>query len=332
MPVSYPHASRFSPRVAAWLRVSLYVGALAMALFLWSARAVYAETELALREMTQGLAAELGPELMGEPARFSINGQILHFAVAQSRLPVAEVLARFEASCHGAREPIGLELPEDNGKQATFVRALLAFTERLLVMRSEQPGEGHLLCFAQPPGRSGLAGMVQGVQEFAASGDLSRLGQLRHVSARAFPDGTTQVRTVWSEGSLALLSLFPVSGDAPGEDPRDVPRPSSARRVGSARIAGRPFGLHVYASREPPQALLSFYERALSARGWERVPTLPELEANGAARAQSSTGGDTLARAFTRDGRALTLGLRAASEGSVISLVDLGSVQRAVAY
>jgi hypothetical protein len=201
-----------------------------------------------------------------------------------------------------------------------LLRALIEDPGRLGVLRGESADEGHLACLAQPRGTSGLMAFLERAGDFVASGDLSRLGDVRYVAARKLDSGKTHVIAVWSEGELRIGSLFPESGDAPGTDLPDVPRPPEATRQLCAMAAGRSFGLRLYDSPRPQQEVLAFYERELPSRGWEPLRT--RLEAG---RLRDGTS----VRAFTRDGHVVALGIGGTNTGKTgISLIDLGAVGR----
>jgi hypothetical protein len=71
--------------------------------------------------------------------------------------------------------------------------------------------------------RLSVSDLTSRLQDFAKTGDLSAVGELRYVLAHRV-DGKTAVLTMWTEGPTPLLKMFPTSGDAPGRDPQEVPR------------------------------------------------------------------------------------------------------------
>jgi hypothetical protein len=305
-------------------------------------RSAYAETEEKLLRFGEDVTAELGPDVVGEPQPLSINGEQLFVSSKQTELSVPEVLDRLADSCaaraRGARAPSPLQpapgdrwlLDLDEKVQRAekpqalpaLLDSLLHQPERLGILRDERAGAGQLACIAAPHGSGGLSGFLTRVREFVSSGDLAAIGDARYVAARRLENGKTHVLTIWSEGTFRIGALFPESGDAPGSDLPDVPRPIAATRELCVIAPGRSFALRLYGSTQPPQEVLAFYARALPEQGWDPLPTrLPDGRLdNGAAM-----------RAFTREGRAVAIGTSSTADGTtVVSLADLGAVRRSV--
>lgn len=231
-------------------RVSLYLAFVVAGLSFWFVRSAYAQAEDAVRRFGEGLAKELGPGVLGPAQGFQVNGQRVFVASRQTELSVREVLDRFDRSCaSGSSE--GKGRPSARAEfDATLERKALLETVvhhpgRLGVVRHETDEEGQLACLAAPDGRRGLSAVLQAVQEFTESGDLSRLGQMRYVTARKLGNGKTHVIAIWSEGKFLLDSLFPETGDAAGSDMDGVPRPPEAARELCATALDQPFGLRL---------------------------------------------------------------------------------------
>jgi hypothetical protein len=228
----------------------------------------------------------------------------------QQPAPFEQVLLDLEQT--EEREAAAQELPP-------LLRTLLHDPARLGVVRDERADAGHLACLAQP-GRRALGAFLGRVTDFTASGDLSALGDVRYATAHTLENGKTHVFAVWSEGEFRLDSLFPASGDAPGSDLPDIPRPPSATRPLCVTALGRGFSLRLYDSAHPREDLLAFYERELPVQGWEPLPSMLE--------GQRLRDG-TYVRAFTRNGQAVAIGVGATRDGKTgVSLVDLGVIAR----
>jgi hypothetical protein len=175
-----------------------------------------------------------------------------------------------------------------------------------------------LSCLAPSTPQLGTDGLVHSVRTFMESGDLSELGDLRYITARRQPSGKTQVVAVWTEGRFLLRSIFPERGDVPGSDMVDVPRPPGSVRSVCATALRRSFGYRLYESDQPAREVLSFYELTLAQRGWASVDGVDE----------PANASDSLhMRAFTKDGRALGIGVDHDEQGTTqISLVDMGKI------
>ena len=319
-------------RWAGVARVAAYVGLVNLGVTYLLMRSAYAGAEKAVQRFGNQLTKELGGQLVGEPQAVSVNGQMMFLAAKETALPVKSVLDQFDANCEahsgGLREQFAkipgfeqrkLELPES-----------MRDPGRIGIIRSDagrasaNETEAHLVCIAQPGNGGGVEGVVKRVKEFLATGDVSRIGDMRYVAARKMENGKTQVIAVWTEGAFNIEAMFPDQGDAPGTDAPDVPRPPEAVRRLSAVVPERPYAVRSYDSKLPPADVLAFYDQKLNAAGWETRPsalgeTGPELRP-----------GET--RAFTREGRALLVSAKIQELGETsVTTIELGTLERVVA-
>jgi hypothetical protein len=80
---------------------------------------------------------------------------------------------------------------------------------------------------------------------------------------------TTTLLVFWTEGSAPVFSVFPKTGDAPGRDPKDLPRPPTSQRMLSAAEQGAPYSITLYRMpNQTPEQLRQWYRRELETRGW----------------------------------------------------------------
>jgi hypothetical protein len=330
-----PRSQLPGSRSAGYLRLAVYFGVLGGVLSCLGLRAAYAQGERAVFRLGQRLLSELGPALVGPAQALTINGQSLLVASKQTELSVPEVLDRFAASCDGQASPDGvLALPPElaksaapgpsagsnaAAKRAQLFDTVLQHPTRFGVLRHDSAEEGHLACLAQPGARRGLEGLLNGAREFVASGDLSRMGDVRYVAARKLASGKTHVIAVWSEGSFRVNALFPETGDAPGTDVPGIARPAQARRELCATVPGGSYGVRLYTSPQPPHDVMAFYDQTLPRSGWQALPLRLTPQQQPA---------DALLRAFTRNGQAVAISTGRAQDKTTISLVDLGAVRQ----
>jgi hypothetical protein len=238
-----------------------------------------AGAEHAMQATGLSLLDQFGPELVGPPQAVNLNGERMWLASSVTPLGVSDVLDEFGQNC-----------------------------QRWLASRSIDPhGVGQLACLASPDDRE-PASLFRRARDFAQSGDLSRLGDARYIVAR--PDaatGNTHVLSVWTQGHFDLPAMFPTSGDVPGGDPEEVPRPQDSVRILSARVVGRSYALHVYATSRSSAEVLEFYVQELKHRGFS-------LQAEHA----------TNARTFIKEGRAVFVVTSVAAGGRVgVSLLEM---------
>lgn len=197
------------------------------------------------------------------PRQLNINGLSLGVLTLSTDLAVPAALDRFESLC---RQRGGLQVPAALAKRLGPARSAFDAT-----FRQEGQGEGVLACIdsGQPLSLEQLTERLVAMQN---TGDLAALGELRYIFARR-SGATTTLLVFWTDGSAPLLELFPPTGDAPGRDPENVPRPEVSRRILSATEHGAPYHLTLYkAADQSPEALVSWYKAALEAGGWHVAP------------------------------------------------------------
>ena len=319
-------------RWAGVARVAAYLALVNLGISYLLMRSAYAGAEKAVQRLGTQLTRQLGSKVLGEPQVVSVNGQLLFLAAKETELSVKSVLDEFDAHC----EAHSGGLREEFEKIPGFDQRKLALPEsmrdagRIGIIRSDAghasptETEGHLVCIAQPKDGGGIRGLLTRVNEFMASGDASRLGDMRYVAARKLGNGKTQVIAIWTEGTFNIEAMFPDQGDAPGTDARDFPRPPNAVRSFSAVIPDHPYAVRFYDSREPPAKVLAFYDKTLAEAGWATRPSSmteagPELH-----------GAEV--RAFTRAGRAMLVSTQEDAPGQTgVSVIELGSMERVAA-
>ena len=197
-------------------------------------------------------------------ALLSVNGLDIHRITASTSLSVGDALDRLQHIC------------EQRGGIETSTSLLEA---RRVDSKQHFPGildgsfrrnsdhEGVLAC-VDTDKPLGLTELARRLRQFAQTGNLSEVGKLRYVLARR--EGTmTSLMVLWTEGNAPLLKMFPKTGDAPGNDMTDVPRPDGSERLLSAAELGAPYEITVYRSLEQlPSALRESYSAKLKEQGW----------------------------------------------------------------
>jgi hypothetical protein len=143
--------------------------------------------------------------------------------------------------------------------------------------------------------------LTERLQAFAKSGDLNAVGELRYVLARRV-EGKTTVLMLWTEGSTSLLSMFPTTGDARGQDPPGVARAPGTRRLLSAQETDEPYSLAVYAATGGETArLVGFYENSLRAQGWVVQTTATKMDGRAVTVITARRSGNTVVLRIGRD-------------------------------
>lgn len=323
---------RSRSRIAGVARVAMYIGLVNLGISYLCMRSAYGDAEKSVRKLGAHLVKELGDRLVGEPQAVSVNGQVLLLAAKETELSVKGVLDAFDAHCEahsgGLREEFQA-MPGFN-ERVKALPASMRDPGRMGIIRSdsghasESENEAHLLCIAQPNNGGGITGLLTRVQEFLETGDAGRIGDMRYVAARKMPNGKTQVIAIWTEGTFNIEAMFPETGDAPGSDALDFPRPPSSVRSFCAVVPNHPYAVRFYDSTEPQARVLAFYDETLTRAGWATRPSSlndegPELHG-------------TELRAYTRGGRAMVVSANTEAPGKTgVSVIELSNLERVVA-
>ncbi|HET9929751.1 MAG TPA: hypothetical protein VFQ35_03655 [Polyangiaceae bacterium] len=291
-----------------WLRVQACIAS--MGAILLAGSATYATYRV------KDSAVRLGSEIFravelegGEVIEF--NGARFHFAanvVTDELDAVAERAARL---CEQDAAELASELaPALSRLPAAAMRGHELDARKLLTLESAKaPSVREIGCFRRPTGSA--RGFMQRVKRFAETGDFSEFGTMSYVRVERHGDKTL-VRALWSEGRLAVSSLFPAEGDVPGADLRDVPRPRTSTRILAARIVGTDRRVVGYDTELGRAELNEFYGRELLRLGWKELDLGAKEPSN-----------ERPSRAFERGERRALLALTPSAHGTSATFVEL---------
>jgi hypothetical protein len=312
-----------SRRLRGTLRAAAFLATVNLAFSALMLPQARAAAEEAAKQSGLELLKQIGPTLVGPPEVALINGQRMSLASKLTPLSVSEVIERFGQHCREHSAGLASEIAA-LPKGATALQQLpdeLRDPSRWLSSETlAKDGKvGQIACIARKNSGGGLTGLVERVLAFTESGDLAEIGDARYVVARRDDaSGQTHVLAMWTEGKFNIPEMFADSGDAPGADSRDVPRPPDARRVLSAEMAHRPYALRMYDTKRSHAEVLSYYESELGPRGFLLHP-LPhqsaELDLN------------DHVRAFSKDGVAvIVVTTQTPAEQTGVSIIEMGSL------
>lgn len=235
-----------------------------------AARSVHAD----VREMGLGVGHQLAKleDLTGGAEVIRLNGVEIHRAGAHTSQSMHEVLSRYEAYCRRSPGALAVAMQDIPGALLDRIEVPANAALRASVVRDERDGRGMVVCFVDAPGDP-PAPLAERLRALAVSGDLSKLGHFRYAFAEpsAGPSGGTHVVTLWSDSALALSTMFPAEGDAPGSDSALAPRPEGSRRTLSASVDGYPAAVRIYESSAARVALEAHYDEALAAQGFRKM-------------------------------------------------------------
>jgi len=313
------HRSR---RVRGTLRVLGFLAAANLAFSALKLPQARAAAEEAAKQGGLELLKQIGPTLVGPPEVALINGQRMSLASKMTPLSVEQVIERFGQHCREHSAGLASEiaaLPNGSPALRQLPQELQDPSRWLSSETVAKDGKvGQIACIARKDSGGGLTGLVDRILRFTESGDLAEIGDARYVVARHDESsGQTHVLAMWTEGKFNIPEMFADSGDAPGADSRDVPRPPDARRVLSAEMGHRSYAIRMYDTQRSHAEVLSYYEQQLEPRGFLYHP-LPhasaELDLN------------DHVRTFSKDGVAvIVVTSQTPSEQTGVSIIEMGS-------
>jgi len=312
-----------SRRIRGTLRVAAFLGSANLAFSALSLPQARAAAEAALEQNGLELLQRIGPALVGPPEVALINGQRMSLASKLTPLSVDQVVERFGEHCREHSAGLAAEIAALPKGMAALEKLPAELRDPSRWLSSETIASDHkagqIACIARKDSGGGLGGLVKRVLAFTESGDLAEIGDARYVVARRDDaSGQTHVLAMWTEGKFNIPEMFTNSGDAPGSDSRDVPRPPEARRVLSAELAHRAYSIRMYDTQRSNEEVLSYYERELTPRGFLGHP-LPygsaELDLN------------DHVRAFSKGGAAVIIvTTQTPAELTGVSVIEMGSL------
>jgi hypothetical protein len=301
------------------LRLSFYFSGVFIFLSVVSARVMYAhakEAALAFGRELSGLS-----ELTRDAEALLANGQRFRHASTVVEDDVPLVLDHLEAYCRAHPGLVGGALAELAARHPRLMAAH-GPTDSLRhgVIREGDAERGMLICFTdQRPGT--LAELMEAARQLVETSDLTSFGQVLYSYAERTPGGRTHVVTLWAESGVDLGRMFPATGDAAGEDSRELPRPQNARRTLSAAAEGMPFALRLYETSASPSAVQGFYDDWMREHGWQSAA---RAEAQGATAYLRADGYQAFLSLSTLDARTyVTLTEAGRADGSSVAVVQV---------
>jgi len=304
---------KLASQVKKLVRISAYFAFVAVVLALVAGRLAWAQAKKAALETGGELVKLTQAGNLNGVYRLRMNGEQVDVASASSDQSVKSILDGFEKACQTHAD--GMAVDFANLRPAISAGAVLHTTgwPGAGVLRNGNDEGGVVACFAMGAA-VGETEAYKRVAAFAESGDLGKIGQIRYVTARRL-SGVTHVVALWTEGSLDVKKMFPETGDAPGSDPKDVPRPPNGRRLFTAFAEGVPYAVRVYEAGASPDAVLAQYDQLLPKLGWA-----PNADV-----AKEASQNKLATRAFSRGGIDLLLSVSADKTGSTVSVVEMGA-------
>jgi hypothetical protein len=229
-----------------------------------------------VRAQLQDLVQSTGAQMMqlagtpaenGVPRTLRLNGAQIRLRA--QRLPgrtLEDVLDQFQARCR-AHNGRFFEQLQQAPETSTWSEKQIGLLDG--VLRVDGPEEGSIACMDVGDEKASPSSVLERAQKFVSTGDLASFGGLRMLRAEKRERGVFAVM-MWTDGPLNIKQMFPTSGDAPGVDFPDLPRPPGSRRILSAWEEGQSPAINVYEHKTlKPAQLDRFYRAELPKRGWD---------------------------------------------------------------
>jgi hypothetical protein len=301
----------FGRRLRGGLRAAAYLGVAALVGASWTVKRAHAKLGEGTLEMGRELSGLL--QDVHDLNRLSINGEHMNLAVGSSDESVPSVLDRFEAQCKSSMGVFqdAYKMTGEEGKHVGLMPSG--------AVRSGGDKEGTVVCMERTSNTG--KDFLGSLESFVKTQDLGAIGKMRYAYVTRSPKGGSQVMTLWSDDSLRLDRIAPNDGEeGVGSDPTYALRPPASRRLVSVRAEGTPYAATMYTSTQPPQEVLAFYEKDMTARGYESARDLTDRA--------GKEGAGHIERIYVRDGIMVTLAVQPSTEeGGVrsrIALVEAG--------
>jgi hypothetical protein len=202
-----------------------------------------------------------------EPHRVYLNGLALQYASGSTDQPVDGVLDYFHTNCR-----------KNNGRLAEQFKDVIKKGVRTItpdryplidgVLRYGSDQRGFVACLDMGTQTVDPKEVIARVQRFLETSDLAQIGELRYVMAERLKDKTHFV-AFWTDGAANLKKMFPLTGDAPGQDIPDIPRPLDSRRILSAWESNHALAILIYSTDFTDEShLMTVYQSQLEQSGW----------------------------------------------------------------
>jgi hypothetical protein len=233
---------------------------------LWAKSAIASVGER-IDDIGQQMLAWYGGSTSDGPRRLSINGLEFRLESAVSDAPIEEVFNHFADEC---RKRAGVIADEKNQTNAAGFGIAEFHDLKSGILRRANDEKGTIVCIDTVRPLEARE-FLERVEHYAKSENLADVGQIRALSARR-SHNRTHLLMMGSVGELRLGLAFPKTGDVPGQEPRQVPRPQGARRIFDSAEHEAGNAIHVYEGPAgEPSREIGFYRKELASKGWKFI-------------------------------------------------------------
>ena len=193
--------------------------------------------------------------------RVTLNGAPTFFDKRTERGTVAEVMARIGDACASGERDVafGDAMPAEDGTSHPLQ------LERMAVAESEGGVHASLCIFAPDKSDPSLVGTSR-----------EPMHRVRYTLAFDRGDGTVSVTSVVNASETPLATMFPSTGDAPGNDLEGIARPADARRTHTAIVGNGEHSVRIYETNHSVESAVAGYDGAMAALGFTTTGTLTD--------------------------------------------------------
>ena len=258
------------------MRLAAFIGVLAAILVGWSLHSASAQLDELLLRVGDRMMVYDDARRQDERRALVFNGQELFMRSGTTEHDVDTVLTFYQQMCRQNDGRTLEQLLAMPGFESLPDDAETGFLEA--TRRHDAEDIGYVVCLdtgsedALEPSE-----ILERLEAFVESGDISDVGDMRYAFARRGRD-YTHFMVFWTEGPFNVKDMFPAEGDAPGRDVEGIPRPPQARRVLSSWERGVPYALTMYeGSRMDQLRLEAWYRARLPDMGWSILDPAPAV-------------------------------------------------------
>lgn len=213
---------------------------------------------------------------MSRLRQMQLNGVTFQLATGSTEDSVSRVLDVYEQRCDAVDGQLTEQLQEALRNATPEQRQQAVPRQARTTLRVNGEQQGYVACVDMGSARVSPEEMVNRSRRFIETGDLSSFGHVRYVFAERGRQ-RTRVMAIWNDGEFNPGRMFPMAGDAPGQDPPNVARPRGLVRLLSAAEINEPYSLTMYTTQRSRDDVFADYNREMTDRGWRRL-NLSELQ------------------------------------------------------
>lgn len=257
------------------IRLGFFCLIVSCGLLFFTIRAVARNVDEGMLSLGHQMMRYVDQRAMGEVRHMFLNGARIEFATGTTNDPVSTVLDYYQRRCAehdgSIREQLA-EIAQSTQRNGRAQREEPTPNISLNTLRAGSENQGFVACLDLGNARLTPSEILQRLESFARTGNLTDVGRMRYLYAERSASGRTRFIGFWSDSELNIQRMFPTSGDAPGEDLPDVPRAPGLRRLLHAFEEGQRYAMTIHAGTTSKQQVEQHFRREMPRHGWTFIP------------------------------------------------------------